>query len=291
VGKVLQGVFPLTGAKPLVAAEGGIEALLPRDQWDRPLIMPVGHEPHEGCSPKKCGKAYRRASTVAEAIDDHFGLDVWKQRMIAQGLAQRPDLVQSIHTAKGKELTAILDAAFDQGGGNVASRNGSTMHALTDQLDRGEDMPTGLPSNIVAMLEAYEAAMKPFAYLDGERFVVQDKIESGGTYDRRLGYQGGVYIGDVKTGQSVQRIALKTAAQMAVYAAGKHYSLDGEREDHGADHDRGVLIWLPWTNDPGDARCELKWLDLRVGRAAIMEARRLEDFRRLKAEQVMLSIR
>jgi hypothetical protein len=230
---------------------------------------------------------------VAEAIDDHFGLDLWKQRLIAKGLAQRPDLVQAIHTANPKELAAIIEAALDQGGANVASRNGSTMHALTDRLDRGDGMPLGLPANICAMLEVYEVAMSRFEYLDGERFVVQDKIKAGGTYDRRLRDKetGRVYVGDLKTGQDWKRIALKTGAQVAVYAAGVHYSLDGEREEHGAEHDRGVFIWLPWTDDPADARCELKWLDLRVGRAAIMEAFRLEDFRKLKAEQVMLDIR
>lgn len=293
MGKVLQGVFPLTEAKPLLAAEGGVEMLMPRDQYDRPIVMPPNHEPHEGCSPKKCGKAYRRASTVAEAIDDHYGLDVWKQRMMAKGLAQRPDLVQSIHTATAKELAVILEAAFDQGGGNIASRNGSTMHALTDRLDRGEDTPAGLPSNIVAMLEAYEATMQRFDYLDGEQFVVQDKIETAGTYDRRL-YDKATdccYIGDVKTGQNWKRIGLKTAAQVAVYAAGKPYTLDGERSEHGADRNRGLFIWLPWTDKPDQATCEVMWLDLRVGRAAIMEARRLDTFRKIKAEQVMLSVR
>jgi hypothetical protein len=276
-------VFPLTEAKPLVAAKGDIEALVERDQWKRPKIIPP-----EGGKPV----SYRRASTVAEAIDDHFGLDVWKQRLLAQGLAQRPDLVQSIHTASRVEMAEIIEAALDQGGANVASRNGSTMHALTDRLDRGEDMPPGLPSNIVAMLEAYEERMKRFTYLDGERFVVQDKIKCAGTYDRRVADEDGtILIGDLKTGQNYKRIALKTAAQIAVYAAGVHYSLDGEREDHEADRNRGVFIWLPWCDKPEEALCELKWVDLRSGRQAILEAFRLEDFRKIKAEQVMLDIR
>jgi hypothetical protein len=283
VGKVLHGVFPLTEAKPLVAAKGDIEALVERDQWKRPKIIPPG-----GGKPV----SYRRASTVAEAIDDHYGLDVWKQRLLAQGLAQRPDLVQAVHTANRAELADICEAALDQGGANVASRNGSTMHALTDRLDRGEDMPPGLPSNIVAMLEAYEERMKRFTYLDGERFVVQDKIKCAGTYDRRLADEDGtILIGDLKTGQDWKRIALKTAAQVAVYAAGKHYDLDGEREDHGALRDRGVFIWLPWCDKPEEALCEVKWLDLQSGRRAIMEAFRLEDFRKVKAEQIMLDIR
>lgn len=286
MGKVLTGAFPLGSgpAKPLVAAEGSFEALVDRDQWDRPKIIQPGG-----------GKvtAYRRMSTVAEAIDDHYGLDVWKQRMIAQGLAQRPDLVQAIHTATKGELADIIEVALDQAGANVASRNGSTLHALTDLVDRGQPLPKGLPAHIQAMIDKYREVTERFEVLDSERFVVCDAIQAAGTYDRRLRDKtdGRVYIGDLKTGQDYKRIALKTAGQVAGYAAGVHYDLDGERSPHGAERDRGVFIWVPWTDDPTYARAEVKWLDLRVGRKAILEAMRLNDFRKIKAEQIMLDVR
>lgn len=270
--------------KPIVSAKSDIESAIARDRWDRPLIIPPDGE----------GKpvAYRRASTVAEVLEDHYGLDMWRRRLTAEGLARRPDLVQAIHTASKKEVGEICEEAFLYAGGDTASRNGSTMHALTDALDKGEDLPQGLPSHIVAMLEKYEEAMKRFRYLDGERFVVQDRIKVAGTYDRRLYDEvtGETIIGDLKTGQSLAHLALKTPAQVAVYAAGVHYDLDGEREPHGASKDRGLLIHLPWTDNPSEAVCELRWLDLRIGRKAIMEAFRVERFRKMTSNQTMLHV-
>lgn len=274
-----------TQPKPLLPATSDIEAVIPRDRWDRPLIIPVdGGEP----------VAYRRASTVAEVLEDHYGLNLWKTRLTAEGLAQRPDLVQSLHTAKtSKEVGAVCEEAFIHAGGDVAARNGTTMHALTEKLDRGEDMPAGLPSNIVAMLEAYEKATERFTVLDSERFVVQDKIKVAGTYDRRLldTKTGMTVIGDLKTGQGIQYHTLKTPAQVAVYASGVWYDLDGEREPTGADRNRGLLIHLPWTDNPMEAYCELRWLDLRIGRKAIMEAFRVEKFRKLTPAQTLLHVK
>lgn len=268
--------------KPLVSAVSDIEALVERDQWDRPKIIPAGG-----------GKAvsYRRASTIAEALEDHFGLEAWKRRLAAEGLAQRPDLVQAIHTASKKEVGQIVEQAIDQAGGSTAARNGTTMHALTERLDNGQDLPPGLPSNIVAMLEKYEQATSRLTVMDTERFVVCDAIKAAGTYDRRVEFEGDIFIGDLKTGQNLNYLALKTCAQVAVYAAGDLYSLDGEREPHGANRDRGLFIHLPWTDDPSEAVCELRWLDLATGRRAIREAQRMEEFRKLKPEQLMLRVR
>lgn len=278
MGEVVQ--FP----KPLVAAKSDVEALVERDQWDRPKIIPPG-----GGKPV----SYRRASTIAEVLENHIGLENWKRRLVAEGLAQRPDLVQAIHTANKREVLQITEQAIEAAGGDVASRNGTTMHGLTDMIDRGEARPKGLPPNINAMLDAYEEKMARFEYLDGERFVVQDKIKVAGTYDRRLRDKetGRIHIGDLKTGQSLEHLALKAPAQVSIYAAGVHYDIDGEREAHGAERDWGLLVWLPWTDKPEEALCELRWLDLRIGRKAIMEAFRVEQFRNLKATQTMLHVK
>lgn len=288
MSKPIASVTPIGDApsmKRIVSAQSDIESAIGRDQWDRPLIIPADGE----------GKpvAYRRASTVAEVLDSYYGLHQWQLRLTAQGLAQRPDLLQAVHTASKKELAQLIEEAQDHAGANVASRNGTTMHALTDMLDRGEDMPQGLPANIVAMLEAYQKAMVRYTYLDGERFVVNDKIKVAGTYDRRLFDRktGLTLIGDLKTGQSVEHLTLKTPAQVAVYASGVHYDLDGNREPHGADRDKGLLIHLPWVDDPREAVCDVRWLDLRIGRKAILEAFRVERFRKLNANQTMPYVR
>ena len=73
-------------AKEIVGVEeSGAEALVPRDQWDRPLILPPeGHK--AACKPRKgkgggctCMKGYTRISGLAEGLSDNFGLTRWKQ--------------------------------------------------------------------------------------------------------------------------------------------------------------------------------------------------------------------
>lgn len=287
----MPGVIPITdapsrkaGGKPLIPAHADVEAALPRDRWERPLIIPP-----DGGDPV----AYRRASTVAEVLDSHYGLHKWEQRLLLEGLAMSPDLVQAAHTATNKEKMLMVDTALDRAGANTASQNGTTMHRLTERLDMGEPIPSGLPPHIEAMLEKYEEATRDLKVLDTERFVVSDKIKVAGTYDRRVYFEKYdlTLIGDLKTGQSLEHLALKTPAQVAAYASGVWYDLDAERESHGADRDRGLLIWLPWTDDPRQAICELRWLDLRIGRKAILEAFRVEKFRALRANQTMLHVK
>lgn len=270
-------------AKKIVGAEaGGVEAALPRDRWNRPLIIPVG-----GGKPVP----FRRASTVCEVLEDHFGLHKWQLRLTAQGLAARPDLVQSIHVAKTVgEIGGICEQAMDHAGSSTASRNGTTLHALTEGINNGAPLPKGLPNNIRAMLDAYiDTLLADFEVLDTERFVVCDAIQVGGTYDLRLRHRetGMVVIGDLKTGQKMKYLALKAPAQVAVYAAGVWYDLDAEREPTGADRDHGLLVHLPWVDDASDATCELRWMDLRIGRKTIKKAMEVEQFRKFKHTTTM----
>lgn len=273
------------GGKPIVSASSGgvnIEELLKRDRWDRPLIL----------QPDGTYVAYRRASSIADVIESYFGLHKWELRLTAQGFAQRPDLLNAVLTAKTpKQIGDLVDEAMDAAGRNTASRNGSTVHSLTDLIDQGGDLPPGTPPNIVAMVEKYVEAMKDFEYLDGERFVVQDKIKVAGTYDRRLLHRrtGKILIGDIKTGQKIDYHTNHTPAQVAVYASAEWYDLDGERESHGADHDLGLLIHLPWVDEPQFAECNLHWMDLRHGRAVIKEALRVEKFQKMKYTQTLPS--
>lgn len=273
--------------KEIVSVVSEIEAAIPRDRWDRPLIVQEEGDP----------LPYRRASTVSDMIEDYYGLNVWKRRLTVEGLAQRPDLIAAILAAKNlktgewdkRAVDEAMEVAFLAAGGDVAARQGTAMHQLTEQLDTTGDVPTGLPSNIVAMLEKYQKAMKRFEIIDRERFVVQDKIRVAGTYDARLldKKYGVKKIGDLKTGQNLEHMATKTPAQIAVYAAGKLYDLDGGREDLGVDRDQGVLIWLPWVEDPQHAECEIHDVDLVTGRKVIMEAFRVDKFRKLRASQTM----
>jgi hypothetical protein len=284
------------GSKEIVTPDSGIEALVPRDQWDRPLILPAsGHKtpcvPHTGkgggC---KCMIGYTRVSTMAETLSDSFGLNRWQKGNLVRGLVRRPDLLNEARLvtdpAHKSKLYAVCDQAENAGDNDVASRNGTFMHRLTARIDNGEDLPDHLPENIQAMLDAYvaEMARHHFEASDTETFVVQDKVKVAGSFDKRASQ----YVADVKTGQNLDYMALKTTMQVAMYAASDAYDIGThERLPLGVDRDRGVLIWLPWVEDPKDAECECRWLDLRLGRKAVLEAVRVRDLRKLNAAQLL----
>jgi len=269
--------------KPIVSAVSEVEAAIPRDRWDRPLIIPPG-----GGKPV----AYVRSSTVAEVLEDKFNLNQWQKRMVAGGMAKRADLVLSAAQiehddelsvqAKKKELDLITEAAMEANGAGMAARDGTTLHAFTDRLDRGLSLPKGLPPHVNKMLRAYGKATEKMDFIDSEQFVVHDEWGVAGTYDRRVFFEGALRIGDLKTGQHIDYLGLKTCAQVVSYAEGDLYDLDGERTPHGADTDLGILIWLPYTTNPDDVVCEVRWLDLVWGRRAVKEAMRIRKLRAVR---------
>lgn len=285
--------------KAIVSAESDVESQIPRDQWQRPMIVPPsGHK--ADCAPARTAKGkakgyctccvpYVRMSTLAGTMDDHQGLDEWKRSEMVKGLARKPHLLASALVADRLEMAEIKEQAMAASDADIASANGSTLHKVTDNLDRGIPLPASLPDNMKAMVAAYTEVMSAFEYLDGEQFTVCDRIQAAGTYDRRLRHKasGRVIIGDLKTGSDSDRIALKTAVQIAGYAAGQFYDLDGNREPHGAERDWGLVIHLPYTDDPEAAYCEARWIDLRLGRKAALESIKVRAWRGLSSAQIM----
>lgn len=287
-----------------VDPEGGSrEALILRDQWDRPLVLPpTGHK--ADCAPRRnnkggctCMTGYTRVSTMAETLSDSFGLNRWQKGNMLKGIAKRPDIVNAARIAANpSELYELVDLAETLGDNDVAARNGSTMHRLTELDDQGLALPDDLPDNIEAMLDAYrkERDRLGLVTLDTEGFVVQDKIKVAGSFDKKVEIHKGELEGrcaivDVKTGQRLNYLALKVTMQVAMYAAGA-YCPDQSEPDRlplGVDRDHGLLIWLPWVDDPKKAKCEIRRIDLAVGRKAVAQALKVRGLRGLKADQIL----
>lgn len=277
---------PITQKRIASADAGGVEAQIKRDQWDRPIIQPRDR------SKKPTG--YVRVSTMAETLSDSYGLNRWLQGNIIRGITKRPDLYNAALVASTRqEVYELVDLCSEAGDDKQAARNGTSMHTLYALHSRGLPIPEHLPDNVRAMLDKLIEATKDFEVLDTEGFVANDRIKVAGSFDQLLLHKptGTRYIGDLKTGQNLKYIALKTCMQVAMYAGSDYYELDGQREPHGADRDRGVLIWCPWVEEAKDAECELRWLDLRVGRQAVLEAIKVRDFRALKPEQLLPRIK
>lgn len=246
------------------------EPTITRDRFGRPLVVsPTG------------GRAvpYTRATTFVDCIDDKFNLQKWMLRMTVLGIASRPDLLLAVsaHKDNKAELDRICEAAKEAAAASAAATTGTALHALTELVDRGQELPV-LPGDALADLEAYRTATAELKAVHIERFTVQDKYCIGGTPDRIVQYQGKRYIADIKTG-SIEWGTLKIAAQLAVYARSHLYDIaTAERSPHGADLERGIILHLP----AGQARCDLIWVDLMAGWRAVHVAKQVREQRALK---------
>lgn len=246
-----------------------------RDRWGRPYVVP----PNGG---KRV--AYTRCTTFIDVLEDKFNLQKWMQRMVALGLASRPDLLLSVsaHREDKKQLDKICEDAREAAAASASATTGTALHALTELIDRGQDLPPGLPANVMASLDAYVEATKDLSATHIEQFCVLDALKVAGTPDRVVAYKGQRYIADLKTG-SIEWGVLKIAMQLAVYARCSTYDIaTGERGIHGADLTKGLIIHLPAVEDPKDAVCTLYWVDLVEGWNAVLLARQVRDKRSLK---------
>lgn len=249
-----------------------------RDRWGRPLVVPPN-----GGKPV----AYTRCTTFVGAIEDTYNLQKWMQRMVAIGLSRRSDLLLSVaaHREDKRELDKICEAAREAAAATAAATTGTALHALAEALDRGQELPA-LPAGAKASLDKYAEATADLKSIYIERFTVLDSLQVAGTPDRVVEYEGERYIADLKTG-SIDFGAMKIAAQLAVYARSYLYDIaTGEREPHGASTTRGIVIHLPATDDPAEAKCKLHWIDLESGWEAVKANKTVRDIRKIKFEQL-----
>lgn len=227
-------------ANPLHRRAGDIPENVPRDRWGRPeIVLPGGG-----------AKAYTRASTLGGALEDQTGLGEWKKRVVAYGLARRRDLILAAasceswdHPDDKKRLADIAEQAMQHAEANAAATIGTALHALTDRLDRGQDIPDVGEDRHA--LDAYQATMRHFTVHAIETFIVCDELETAGTTDRVLSPLGIMtapdgtrfaahhrLIDDTKTAATDFFFGIKFAVQLAVYARGVPYQ-----------HGKGRLEW------------------------------------------------
>ncbi|MFF0860923.1 hypothetical protein ACFYUV_04120 [Nonomuraea sp. NPDC003560] len=241
-----------------------------RDRWGRPLIVPAS-----GGKPV----AYTRTTTFVGCLEDTYNLSRWQQRMVALGLAERPDLVLAVgaHRDDRDKLNELVDDAMDAAKAHAAAEIGTALHKLTEPLDLGQ--PIGVvPDAYRADLEAYQRATARLEVVGIERFAVLDELKVAGTHDRTVRYQGREYIADIKTG-SIEYGALKIAMQLAVYAHSSLYDPSTcERAQLQVDQERAIVIHLP----AGQGRCELHWVDIAAGWEAVQVAAQVRAWRSRK---------
>ncbi len=108
----------------------GPAATIPRDRWNRPLIVPPG-----GGKPT----AYTRCTTFVDCLEDKYNLQRWQLRQCAIGLADRPDLLLSVsaHRDDKHALNSITEKAMEAAQSSARSTMGTATHALGERVDRG----------------------------------------------------------------------------------------------------------------------------------------------------------
>jgi hypothetical protein len=241
-----------------------------RDGWGRPKILQA-----DG----KTRKAYTRCTTFVDCIEDKYNLQRWQLRQAAKGFSLRGDLtlaVASTDPEDKKALDRLVDDALDAAQTGAAANKGTALHKLTELIDRGLPLPTGLPNETIADLEAYRAATADLKVLHIEQQTVLDTMQIAGTPDRIVAYEGERYITDLKTG-GIEYGTGKIAAQLAVYSRSHLYDVaTGARDIHGASTTRGIIVHMR----PGSAVCELHWIDLEAGWEYVKDAERVRNRRK-----------
>lgn len=263
---------------------------IPRDQWGRPLIIPL-----DGGKPV----GYTRVSTLAKALDDLNNLMAWKQRMTVIGVLRRPDLLTRTAGAIAngdpdvdwrvkKDLNNICEEATQAAGATTGRSAGTGFHALTEAIDRGEE-PRFVPEADKPRLDAYRAAMGGYEALDSETFVVCDPIQSAGSFDRLWRCpDGAVRVGDLKSGKSEKAFPLSTTTQLAIYSNAKRYNPEtGARTDLHPDLDLTTALLI---HMPASGGCEVVPLDIEKGwQAAQLAAQVHHEVRKWKAVDLILN--
>ena len=253
----------------------------PRDRWGRPLIIPP-----DGGKPT----AYTRCTTYVDVLEDKYNLQKWMQRMVAVGIAQRPDLhlsaasMASDPDAHKKPLNELCEQAVEAAKGSAKATIGSALHAIVERINLGVD-PGIVPAEYQRHIDNYRATVSAagFVPVHVERFTVQDDLRVGGTPDLIAEIAGvdGLVVLDLKTGPSTLRYgSLKVAMQLAVYAHSQLYDAsNGTRTPiEGLRTDKGVVVAL----DSGTAECSLHIVDLVAGWEAVQVAAQVRAWRARK---------
>ena len=252
--------------------------LLERDRFGRPLIVPPG-----GGKPIP----YTRCTTYVGVLEDTFNLSRWQMRMVAQGLAARPDLMLAVSalplngdmTREHKaELNRLCEQAMEAASAHAAATVGTALHALAERHDRGEKLGP-IPDQYRPDIEAYKTATAHLEMVQIETFGVHDQLRVGGTWDRIVKVDGQHYIADIKTG-SIEWGIGKIAMQLSVYSRCQAYNPDtGQRTPlPGVHQGRALVIHLP----AGKGAAELVWVDIAAGWEAVDLARQVREWRARK---------
>lgn len=236
-------------------------------------------------------RSWQRVTTFNKLLADSYNLERWRLRKAAQGLAARPDLLALVGSVTdpdsqdGKRtLGDAVDQAMEAAGSTSAANMGTALHALTEAVDYGHDLPPCTPE-LAARVQQYRDTLAAHGIETVpewiERIIVNTRLDVGGTVDRFVRCaDGAVRVLDLKTGSTVHFGQLEHAMQLAAYA-----TADGLYNGHGFDPmpagldlTTGYIVHLPVDGDT----CTIHEVDLLEGAAACGVATEVRHLRKSK---------
>jgi hypothetical protein len=241
---------------------------------------------------------YSRPSGWGSDLDDESNLVLWRIDRAMDGVASSPALAAGVAAKKGiKEgRKELRDQAILLGRGDEAADMGTALHAMSHRLETEDGFvaPEPYAADLAAYLMMLDAAGLKSRFIEVQ--VCSDQWRAAGTTDRiyettrelrlpdgSVVPPGTMFIGDLKTGKSLDYSLPGFCIQLAIYCDGCFYDVEtNERSEFPPSLHTGwgVLVHLP----VGAARCDLMWADLSVGRegAAIVQLvrkwRKRDDF-------------
>jgi hypothetical protein len=243
-----------------------------RDRYGRPLVIPPDGGPRV---------PYRRTTTFAGALEDTYALQLWKLRQAVVGMGLRPDLVLAAAATEPEDkdrLNEIAEKATEHALASAAATTGTSLHALTERLDRGQKLGV-VPEPYGADVKAYEKATAGIEWIEIETFRVLDGWRVAGTADR-IGLINGIpTVCDIKSGRI--EFPHKMALQLAIYARSLAYDIATDTRGPATpelDLEHAVIIHLP----AGEGRCQLHRIDIAKGWDACLLAKKVWDWRAVK---------
>jgi hypothetical protein len=219
-------------------------------------------------------RSWIRATTWAKTVSDLHALNGWEKRMVALGLAQRPDLLlrvaavadPSSTTGRG-QLDGLIDKAREHAKAGARANLGTALHAFTESIDVGRPLPEIPPPydrDIAAYRQAMAAVEVSRNYV--ERICVIRDLGVAGTMDRLVRFKHGrqPMVADVKSGTDLKHSWNEIAIQLALYAHADTIYDPVTREHHPMLHvnqEQALVVHLP----AGEGRCTLYLVDIAAG--------------------------
>jgi hypothetical protein len=271
-----------------------------RDRWGRYLVVPPSGGKPQG---------YTRATTVAKTLDDQGGLMPWKAAMAMTGLMRRSGLRASLEalvsahpetgpwygsTESKKKIKALVEECAEAGGSADRADIGTALHAIIEQLGRGEPVTITQDStraDVAAYRDLIEQGQVEFLREYIEATFVLDQWQVAGTADggavRIPWLSDKLLIADLKTGVNLEYSGQSIGVQLATYAHGDaHYlqgaAADGSQDERRAmpelDQELAVVIHLP----AGEANAQLYKVDIAAGWEAFKQSMWARDWRKRK---------